>query len=504
MDNSKEFQRDLKDWVSEQHSVEGVALQNSFSSADMVKNVPLDLQSVSHVAPTTEVQSQFVGTGRFPKLPNEDNNAALMNRISDLKHVIKVREEELEREKVLTSQLLNQISLIGEELREKDVKVLDLEQKLYSATERYDTIQKELLKVLKEAEEHEEHLIDEFNQAKASYQQNLLAECHEEIERQTQRVTSFYVAEKEQIIRQAHQVINHIRAQAHWEIERRHQEFVTTLGKFQRAAQENCARHQQQESRSWFVSNEVEVNREKILGSGAFGKVYKGTFRGTPVAVKELHEVIISAHNYTLFEREMQIASRLRHQNVVLFMAATLVNGIPLIVTEYANGGSLASVLKDNTLQLPEVVSIALDVAQGILYLHLHPHPVLHRDIKPDNVLIFERGLPPVRIAKISDLGAANLHRSIMTPNPGTPLYAAPETKTEQYTSKADVYSFGLLVLEMCVRECPVPGEVEIQVERVDDASLNRLIKGCIQPISKNRLNMQSVVHELGQRKAAI
>lgn len=96
MDNSKEFQRDLKDWVSEQHSVEGVALQNSFSSADMVKNVPLDLESVSHVAPTTEVQSQFVGTGRFPKLPNEDNNAALMNRISDLKHIIKVREEELE------------------------------------------------------------------------------------------------------------------------------------------------------------------------------------------------------------------------------------------------------------------------------------------------------------------------------------------------------------------------------------------------------------------------
>lgn len=500
MDNSKEFQRDLKDWVSEQHSVEGVALQNSFSSADMVKNVPLDLESVSHVAPTTEVQSQFVGTGRFPKLPNEDNNAALMNRISDLKHVIKVREEELESEKVLTSQLLNQISLIGEELREKDVKVLDLEQKLYSATERYDTIQKELHKVLKEAEEHEEHRTDEFNQAKASYQQNLLAECQKEIE----RVTSSYVAEKEQLIRHAHQVINDIQAQARWEIQRWYQEFVTTLGKFQRAAQENCARHQQQESRSWLVSNEVEVNREKILGSGAFGKVYKGTFRGTPVAVKELHEVIISAHNNALFEREMQIASRLRHENVVLFMAATLVNGIPLIVTEYANGGSLASVLKDNTLQLPEVVSIALDVAQGILYLHLHPHPVLHRDIKPDNVLIFERGLPPVRIAKISDLGAANLHRRIMTPNPGTPLYAAPETKTEQYTSKADVYSFGLLVLEMCVRECPVPGEVEIQVERVDDASLNRLIKGCIQPISKNRLNMQSVVHELGQRKAAI
>ena len=216
------------------------------------------------------------------------------------------------------------------------------------------------------------------------------------------------------------------------------QAFYEKLQQIERVAKENCARHQQPERRSWIVQRrEVEVDRNEILGSGSWGTVFKGWFRGTPVAVKELHRIIISDHNRILFDREMELASRLRHKNLVQFMAAVAEGGDPLIVTEFANGGSLAKIIQQRTLPFAEVLSVAFDVGQGILYLHsVRPDPILHRDIKSENVLVYEVGLPMARIAKVSDFGSANFMRNIMTPNQGTPLYSAPETRTQEYTTK--------------------------------------------------------------------
>ncbi|PFX12573.1 putative serine/threonine-protein kinase drkA [Stylophora pistillata] len=282
--------------------------------------------------------------------------------------------------------------------------------------------------------------------------------------------------------------------------------FDEKLQQIERAARENCARHQQPERRSWIVQrHEVEVDHNQILGRGSWGTVFKGWFRGAPVAVKELHRIIISDHNRILFHREMELASRLRHKNLVQFMAAIVEDGDPSIVTEFANYGTLARILQRRTLPFAEVLSIASDVGQGILYLHsVRPDPILHRDIKSENVLVYEVGLPMARIAKVSDFGSANFMRSIMTPNQGTPLYSAPETRTQEYTTKADVYSFGIVVLEMSIRELPVPQEHPRQLGKVVDDFLRQLIRECIQPNPDERPDMQRVVAELEQRKAEI
>ena len=232
--------------------------------------------------------------------------------------------------------------------------------------------------------------------------------------------------------------LKYVIQQVQTEKESQRQVFDEKLQQIERAAKENCNRHQQPERRSWLVQRrEVEVDHNQILGRGSWGTVFKGWFRGAPVAVKELHRIIISDHNRILFHREMELASQLRHKNLVQFMAATVEDGDPSIITEFANGGTLARILERRTLPFAEVLSIASDVGQGILYLHsVRPDPILHRDIKSENVLIFEVGLPPAAIAKVSDFGSANFMRSIMTPNQGTPLYSAPETRTQEYTTK--------------------------------------------------------------------
>lgn len=224
------------------------------------------------------------------------------------------------------------------------------------------------------------------------------------------------------------------------EKESERQVFDEKLQQIERAAKENYARHQQPERRSWIVQrHEVEVDQNEILGRGSWGTVFKGWFRGAPVAVKELHRIIISDHNRILFHREMELASRLRHKNLVQFMAAVAEGGDPLIVTEFANGGSLAKIIQQRTLPFAEVLSVAFDAGQGILYLH-----------------------------------------------------------------SADVYSFGLVVLEMSIGELPVPQQHSRQLEKVVDDFLRRLIRECIQPNPDERPDMQRVVAELRQRKADI
>ena len=87
------------------------------------------------------------------------------------------------------------------------------------------------------------------------------------------------------------------------------------------------------ESRDWIIQREEVVLSENILGRWSWGFAREGTFRGCQIAVKEIHELILSDHNRRLFEREMSIASRCRHLNLLQFIGATNDNGSPLFVT---------------------------------------------------------------------------------------------------------------------------------------------------------------------------
>ena len=209
------------------------------------------------------------------------------------------------------------------------------------------------------------------------------------------------------------------------------------LGELQSAvseAQEALAEYRRLEPRDWIIRRDEVIISKIALGTGAWGNVYQGSFRGCQVAVKQIHDLILSPHNRRLFEREMSIASRCRHPNLLQFMGATNDDGSPLFVTELLDT-DLRKVLSQRSLHQEEIVCLALDVAIALNYLHLNkPFPIIHRDISSSNVLLWRRD--DRWRAKLSDYGTANFMRQCMTSNPGARIYAAPEALTSQQSPK--------------------------------------------------------------------
>lgn len=202
-------------------------------------------------------------------------------------------------------------------------------------------------------------------------------------------------------------------------------------------AEESLAEFRRQQSCDWIIQREEVVISEQILGKGAWGNVRTGIFRGCEVAVKEIHELILSDYNRRLFEREMTIASRCRHPNLLQFIGATNDEVSPLFVTELLDA-SLRQVLLQRELCNHEKVSLALDVAKGLNYLHLsRPTPIMHRDISSANVLLWKRG--DSWKAKLSDYGSANFLRESMTVNAGALIYSAPEAFSPRQTTKVKI-----------------------------------------------------------------
>ena len=119
---------------------------------------------------------------------------------------------------------------------------------------------------------------------------------------------------------------------------------------------------------------------KEVLGKGGWGEVKVGLFRGTRVAVKCLHQEIVSEYYLGLFSREMDIASHVRHPNLLQFIGAPKV-GNPIIVTELMPT-SLRNELQKSPMARPQFMSIGIDVASALNYLHLWKlQPILHRDV---------------------------------------------------------------------------------------------------------------------------
>ena len=190
---------------------------------------------------------------------------------------------------------------------------------------------------------------------------------------------------------------------------------------------------QRQESPDWVISrNQIQVT-DKCLGRGGWGIVVEGKYCGCAVAVKQIHDLILSNHNRSLFVREMNIASRCRHPCLLQFIGATNDEGSPLFVTELMET-SLRALLK-RPLSATELFVISLDVARALNYLHQkQPSPIIHRDISSANVLLWRQG--DQWRAKVSDYGTANFMQHTMTVAPGAPIYSAPEAVTKNQTVK--------------------------------------------------------------------
>ena len=256
----------------------------------------------------------------------------------------------------------------------------------------------------------------------------------------------------------------------------------------------------QQGQLHWVVSKEEVIMTQEVLGGGAYGEVKVAVFRGLRVAAKSLHGIIISDYNQDVFYREMDIASRVRHPNLVQFIGATRV-GTPIILTEIM-ATSLYNELQKKALTQPQILGISRDVASALNYLHLwKPDPIIHRDISSPNVLL-EPSVGDSFKAKVADYGAANLQQRAMTFMPGNPAYASPESKSrdpKSQTPAMDVYSYSVLLMEMTLHRLPAMtvSEREQQANRISWPPMSSLIQKCLKPNHHDRPTMIEILEEL-------
>ena len=254
-----------------------------------------------------------------------------------------------------------------------------------------------------------------------------------------------------------------------------------------------------EEQPHWVVRREEVELTEEVLGSGGWGVVKVANFRGLRVAAKFLHNMIISEYNQYLFSREMTIAAKIRHPNLLLFIGATR-EGVAVIFTELMPT-SLRRELEKRVLTQAQITSMAQDVACALRYLHQwSPSPIIHRDISSANVLL--EPLPNGWRAKISDYGSANFMNAVATAAPGSPAYAAPEARyPDQHTPKMDTFSYGVLLIEMCIRRFPEssPAQREAQILQIQWAAMVSLVRRCTSERPADRPSMRDIMELLGR-----
>ncbi|XP_047090742.1 dual specificity protein kinase shkD-like [Lolium rigidum] len=217
------------------------------------------------------------------------------------------------------------------------------------------------------------------------------------------------------------------------------------------------------------ISNEdLEDLRE--MGSGAFGTVFHGKWRGTDVAIKRINNNCFSYPSsqadklITEFWREAAIISKLHHPNILALYG--VVNNGPggtlATVTEFMVNGSLKKVLgrKDKYLDWRKRILVAMDAAIGMEYLH--SKDIVHFDLKSDNLLVNVKD-PSRPICKVADFGLSKMKQATMVSGGmrGTLPWMAPELLTMSGTKvseKVDVYSFGVVMWEILTGEDPYDG----------------------------------------------
>jgi len=198
---------------------------------------------------------------------------------------------------------------------------------------------------------------------------------------------------------------------------------------------------------------------EKVIGQGGFGKVYMGTLGdGRRVAVKQLK--VGGGQGEKEFRAEVDIISRIHHRHLVALVGYCITENHRLLVYEFVSNKTLDHHLHGKGLPLmdwPKRMKIAIGSARGLTYLHEDCHPrIIHRDIKSANILLddaFE--------AKVADFGLAKLTNDSMTHVStrvmGTFGYMAPEyASSGKLTDKSDVFSFGVMLLELITGRKPV------------------------------------------------
>lgn len=239
--------------------------------------------------------------------------------------------------------------------------------------------------------------------------------------------------------------------------------------------------------REWDIdASELSLGRK--IGSGAFGIVYRGVWRGTDIAAKKLLEQRLDEATMNQFKMEIEMMSKLRHPNVVLYLGACLEKNHLVIVTEYLTRGSLHRVLHSGKqdLSLALRVRMAMDTARGVSYLH--HSSIVHRDLKSPNLLVNDD-----YTVKVCDFGLSKVKmRAYLSSgfHGGTPEWMSPEVlRSERYDESTDVYSFAIVLWELVTREVPFKsrGLNHIQIVYAVGFQHQRLAipESCPEPLSR-------------------
>ncbi len=227
---------------------------------------------------------------------------------------------------------------------------------------------------------------------------------------------------------------------------------------------------------------------ERRIGSGGFGTVYEA-WDGRlerPVAVKAIESSGAPGSERVL--REAQAAARLNHPGIVTLYEMGEEDGNALLVTELVDGSTLAQLNRDGTLSDREIGEIGADLCEALD--HAHERAVVHRDIKPQNVLVTDAGEPS---AKLMDFGVARLADAAALTAPGdvvgTLAYMAPE-QAEGRTAgpEADVYALGLMLYESWSGENPT--------RRATPAATARAIGTRMRPLRRLRPDLPRALCE--------
>ncbi|CAN0902246.1 Probable serine/threonine-protein kinase SIS8 [Linum grandiflorum] len=261
---------------------------------------------------------------------------------------------------------------------------------------------------------------------------------------------------------------------------------------------------------------ECEIPWEEItvgerIGLGSYGEVYHGEWHGTEVAVKKFLVQDISGELLAEFKSEVQIMKRLRHPNVVLFMGAVTRSPNLSIVTEFLPRGSLYRLLHRPNNQLDERrrLRMALDAARGMNYLHSSTPVIVHRDLKSPNLLVDKNW-----VVKVCDFGLSRMKHSTFLSSKstaGTAEWMAPEVlRNEPSDEKCDVYSYGVILWELCTMQQPwggmnpmqVVGAVGFQHRRLDipsdmDPAVADIIRSCWQTDPRMRPSFAEIMAAL-------
>jgi serine/threonine protein kinase len=202
---------------------------------------------------------------------------------------------------------------------------------------------------------------------------------------------------------------------------------------------------------------------KNMLGKGSYASVYKGRVIATdePVAVKVMNKSLFkNAFNLKNICSEIEIMKKLNHRNIVRMLDVFQTSNNMYLITEYCDQGDLMHFMrKRKRVPEKEALKIFQDILEG--YRYLHTNKITHRDIKPANILIHGG------VCKLVDFGFAKKAdtMTVMSSLVGTPLYMSPQIlKRETYTSKADLWSVGLILYELMHGTTPWMAYNEVQL----------------------------------------